>query len=511
MDERLQRAPVGVLDVSPEGTVTAVNDAARRLLDAGDVSGAPLDEVAPRSVDDSLVAAFEGASVSESEFEEYYPDLDRWLAVSVVPGDGATTVYLRDVTARHRREASLARLRTERERTAVIDEALSEVLGDLVDASSRAEIAETVCRGLGESDRYEFSWVGERVPGSEGITVRAAAGETGETLGAVREALGGGETPAERAVETGRLQAVQPLAADAAVPESVRMAGFADGVQSVLAVPLAHGENVYGVVCVYASGTDAFSDRERTSFRMLGEVAGFAVTAVRNRSLLHSDAVTEVTFDVDGDSVLATLSGRLAAAVRLEGLVSQSDDATLCYVAVEGVSEADLAAVAADTRGVRRARVVSETASGGTLELAVCGPSPLLAVSSLGGTVRRATFEDGAGRLVVDLPRDGDARRMADAVSEDCGAEVVAKRGRERAVTTPRDLRDDARDRLTERQETALRTAYLADYFESPRGSTAEEVAASLDITGSTLLHHLRAGERKLLDALFDDGTGATE
>jgi predicted DNA binding protein len=52
-----------------------------------------------------------------------------------------------------------------------------------------------------------------------------------------------------------------------------------------------------------------------------------------------------------------------------------------------------------------------------------------------------------------------------------------------------------------------LRTAYLADYFEAPRGSTAEQVAASLDITGSTLLHHLRAGERKLLDVYLDGDT----
>ena len=46
-----------------------------------------------------------------------------------------------------------------------------------------------------------------------------------------------------------------------------------------------------------------------------------------------------------------------------------------------------------------------------------------------------------------------------------------------------------------------LRTAYLADYFESPRGSTSEEVADALDIAGPTLLHHLRRAERKLVDA----------
>jgi hypothetical protein len=66
-------------------------------------------------------------------------------------------------------------------------------------------------------------------------------------------------------------------------------------------------------------------------------------------------------------------------------------------------------------------------------------------------------------------------------------------------------------DRLTQRQRTVLQTAYFADYFESPRGSTAEEVATSLDITGSTLLHHLRAGQRKLLDAYLDGRRKASE
>ena len=64
---------------------------------------------------------------------------------------------------------------------------------------------------------------------------------------------------------------------------------------------------------------------------------------------------------------------------------------------------------------------------------------------------------------------------------------------------------------VLQRQRTVLQTIYLVDYFESPRGSTAEEVAASLDITGSTLLHHLRAGQRKLLDAYLDGQTQISE
>jgi predicted DNA binding protein len=288
------------------------------------------------------------------------------------------------------------------------------------------------------------------------------------------------------------------------------MAGFADGVQSALAIPLVYDATVYGVVGVYASGTDAFSERERTSFEALGEMAGFAVTAARNRALLLSDAVTEVTFDVGADSALAGLGRALDARITLDGLVPQ-EEAMLCFVAVESEGSTAVQEAVAETDGVRSARLVDDAESGATVEVEVHGSTPLLAVSSLGGTVREAAFDGGSGRLVAEFPRESDLRRVVEAVGEDHDAAVVAKRERERSVTSARDLRDDLAERLTERQETALRTAYLADYFESPRGSTAEEVAASLDITGSTLLHHLRAGQRKLLDALFDDGAAPLE
>ena len=105
--------------------------------------------------------------------------------------------------------------------------------------------------------------------------------------------------------------------------------------------------------------------------------------------------------------------------------------------------------------------------------------------------------------VVVEPPPEEGVRSSAASVSRPHEVTVAAKREREREVTTAREFRDELQARLTDRQENALRTAFLANYFESPRGSSAEEVADALDITGSTLLHHLRAGQRKLLRALL--------
>jgi len=59
-------------------------------------------------------------------------------------------------------------------------------------------------------------------------------------------------------------------------------------------------------------------------------------------------------------------------------------------------------------------------------------------------------------------------------------------------------------DTLTDRQQSVLETAYAAGYFEWPRDSSGEEVAETLGISPPTFHQHLRVGQQKLMDALFD-------
>ncbi|MFC6725416.1 helix-turn-helix domain-containing protein, partial [Halobium palmae] len=72
----------------------------------------------------------------------------------------------------------------------------------------------------------------------------------------------------------------------------------------------------------------------------------------------------------------------------------------------------------------------------------------------------------------------------------------------DRSVTT---VRQELADRLTEKQAAAVRAAFLAGYYETPRETTAQELAASLTIAPSTLYQHLQAAHRKLLAMAFDD------
>jgi len=77
---------------------------------------------------------------------------------------------------------------------------------------------------------------------------------------------------------------------------------------------------------------------------------------------------------------------------------------------------------------------------------------------------------------------------------------------RERDGEVPADQRPEGiLDALTGRQREVLEAAYRAGYYDWPRESTAEEVAASMDLTRPTLHGHLRKAERALLSRLLDD------
>jgi len=509
MEDRLQNAPIGVITVR-DRIVMASNEIASELLTAEDPSGEKIADVFPRSVADSLPNAFDGESVADTMFEEYYPTIDRWLSVSVVSGDGTATVYVDDVTERKTHQQARERLRAEHERVAVVDRLIADVLRGLVGAASRAEITETIRERLGNSEQYQFAWTGVRVADGEGLDVEGVAGDQGETFPAVRAAVKRGDTtPEQRAVERQRPQLIQSLSGDETVPESVRVAGFGDGVQSVLAVPLVYGSSVYGVVGVYAGTKEAFSDHERSSFEALGELAGLAINATRNRQLLLADTITEVTFELGAHSTLAQLSESCDAELTLGGTVPADDDGLTCFLTVSGTVPEAIVDATASMQNVDGGRVIRQSDDNhGRIELTLGSETPLVATVAYGATIRTATFEDGTGRLVVELSSDATVRRLAVEIGDDKPAPVLARRDRTRSPTTAREFRNELSEQLTDRQETVLRTAYLADYFESPRGSTAEGVAESLGITGSTLLHHLRASQRKLLDAFYDEHTG---
>jgi hypothetical protein len=61
-------------------------------------------------------------------------------------------------------------------------------------------------------------------------------------------------------------------------------------------------------------------------------------------------------------------------------------------------------------------------------------------------------------------------------------------------------------DRLTERQQSVLRTAFRMGYYDVPRRVHSNRIAKSLDLSSATVVEHLRKAEHRLISILLESG-----
>ncbi|MFT4909755.1 MAG: putative DNA binding protein, partial [Natronomonas sp.] len=500
MDNRLQRAPVGVIETTPEGQVTDANETAAEAIDTdrATLRGADILDSFPKAAAGTLRTVFAGESPTGRSFEEYYPEIDRWLAVDVRVGDDVV-VYVRDRTEHRETERTVEQLEQRLERVQGIDTLIVAVLQRLLDASDRTEVGRTVCEHLGGSGPYTFAWVGDRDFPNDRLRIAATGGTAPGLRDQIDASLGDTTVPpGQDAVETGETRRVEAIAKSETLPRGLREAAFGNGLQSCLAVPLAYQDTVYGVVSVYSGQENGFSEQEQVGLETLGSVAGFAIKAIRQEDQLVADTVTEVTIEVrDGTVPFVRAADKLDYPLSLDGAVPRGDGSVVCYVAVDGSPDGFEEATAevdaiTDLQWIR-------TEQDPLVQITLGEETPVTKLAAWGATVRAAEYTAESAQLVAEVPPEGEVRRMMEAVDA-----IVAETSLRAKEETTRDpdtvdaFRDTLEERLTERQRTVLRTAYLSDYFESPRGSTSEEVAQALDITGPTVLHHLRRAEQKL-------------
>lgn len=499
MDDPLRQAPIGVVETTRDGQVTGVNEAAAAVVDVN--RDDYIQDCFPQSAAGTLRSAFDGDPNSERSFVEYYPEIDRWLAVDIRVGE-EVVVYLRDQTEHRETEQTVTRLERRLDRVQEINALVTDVLQRVIDADDRVDVGETICERLGGTDLYRFAWVGERTFPTERLQALAAAGRPMLLQDRINESLGG-ETylPENAAVKTGETHIVKPIAEDDRIPRSVRRTAFGNGLQSCLAVPLAYQGSVYGVVSVYSTDETGFSEQERAALETLGSVAGFAIRAIRQEGMLAADTVTQVTLSIDDSTLPFTRAARKAGGeLSLEGVVPRGDGSVVCYLQVDDNADAVDDVLSSDDRVADVRWVRSEEDP--VVQATLVDESPVRALINWGATVNTAAYASSTIRLVATAPRNGDIRRMVEAVDASVDeTELVSKTETARPSESSKAFRDTLDDRLTGRQRAVLRTAYLSDYFTSPRGSTAEEVADTLDIAGSTMLYHLRRAQRKLIDA----------
>ena len=484
--------------------------------------GQTLHEFLPHDTADSLLATVRAAlrtgSLQSVEYTLQVPSGKRWFEARVAPLESRaydldTVVFVaRDITAHKDRQAELERQRDELKQAQRLSVLGREIAKALQDTQTREEIESAVCAHLTESDLYQAVWAGSRESATT-VTLSAAAGTDTATEAQISP---GEHSLAVDAIDTGEVQVVENIA-DVSTPPSTEMEPLLADDCSVAAVPLTTGETTYGVLMVYASTEATIGCRESDILADLGRLIALSIQRVHSQqSLLAATTVELELLTPDSDDVFAGLSAVLDCSFTLERRVPTSSGNCLHYVRVSGVDVDNVYQALTETPSVESCTVV-ETAAGDRAPLLEVtrdeiSASPLDTLADYGGAVRRAVAADGDLRFTAEMAPDVNVRAVVEAVQERApGTELRSKQYVDRPVSTVTGFRTRIRDQLTPKQTAALKTAYARGYYDWPRGSSAEELAATLDISAASLHYRLRKAHDAVIGALFDSGTGPRE
>ena len=373
----------------------------------------------------------------------------------------------------------------------------------LVQATTREEIESGVVAELATTEPYSFAWIGQPDVTSESLSPTEMAGHATLPIQGHEFALSRGDDPVSDAYRTETLQVVERLDALDGGPWSELAAN--SSVESMVVVPLVYKDTNYGVVAVFADEPAAFDEREQVVLNALGRAIANAINAVERGRILDATEVIELEFAIDDrDLLFSRLSATADCRLEAAGTEYRSDGNVRLYVTAHDADAAELLELVRGDPAVLEATCIVEHDNECLLEIVVA-ESLLATLTEYGAVPKEMASEGGTTTFTVELPYEAEARELFELVEDRYpGTNLLGYHEREREVETRQEFRAALEDRLTDRQETAIRTAFLGGFFDWPREVDGNELAEAMDISRPTYHQHLRAAQRKVLEELFE-------
>ncbi len=227
------------------------------------------------------------------------------------------------------------------------------------------------------------------------------------------------------------------------------------------------------------------------------------VTALKRREeRLTSDHVRFMELRADQSAVPPSLrveSGHTR--INIDSVVPLPDGTTVQYMETSDLAAGDFVDAVEEVPHFLDARLLSSIDDTNRIEAHSESTTVSQVFSRLGGRPREIIVASDEVRFFGELPGDVDQRLAADGIREfHPSVELVA----EDLVYSPHLLYDIVADALTDRQLAVLDAAYFGGYFDTPRSSTGDELAARFDVTRQTFNQHLRKAQRTVFQHLFE-------
>jgi PAS domain S-box-containing protein len=516
----LDTLPFNIAVLDDEGTILFTNRAWEEFAGVGPSERGELvgvnyfesmdtegDEYAAQALDGLVEVIDEDKDVFTLEYPCHSPTQKRWFLMRAAPlpdhDEGSIVVAHIDITQRKLAELRARDQRRELEHlVSRIDGLVRDVMEAVLQANTREEIEQTVCDRLFGVDPYVCAWVGQVDLRTDTFAPTTTACQSYPDD--VELPLGT-DDPAVRAAETGEAQIIQDTT-DTDL-SAVHRTTLREEPGALACFPLLYGDTRYGVLTVAATETDAFDERELAVLNVLARAASTAINAVEGRRILTTDSVVEVEVTLGDEGLFfADIAKEFDCTLTYEGSLYEDSGAVTMLFVVDGADAEDVVAAAGDHESIRAVTSVSEGEDGSVVEFVVDEPPVISELAERGVETTSITANGGEVRITLEMPASADARAVIEQLTEQYPTtNLVARRERERREQTKQELVADIEERLTSRQELALRKAYLGGFFNWPRNISGEDLAESMEISPSTYHQHLRAAERKVLATLFDE------
>ncbi|SNR40937.1 bacterio-opsin activator domain-containing protein [Halorubrum vacuolatum] len=413
--------------------------------------------------------------------------------------------FQNDVTDRKTAE----RLAAERaEKLATERQALDRVLGRvngllsavsriLVEETDPGSISEGVCAEIADEPGYMGGWIGSVSPTTGELELTAASGIPIDPPATYPLS----ETPeaVQQAVERDQLQGCSA----GSCPEGPLSPGDV-GAPRLVVVPLTYGERRYGVLGVYSGEGNALDRRERKVCESVGKMIANGLHSVETTRILTTDRVVELRVRItDRSCSLCQIADRVGG--RIEHLGTTRLDRDGCELYLRTPGEIGDRSALESLPFVCSLRFVSEGEEGQTFAITTTKSPPFTALSKHGGVIVEASATANGTDLTIEAPPEREVRSLLDVLRAAYdGVELRSRSDRESRDRSLTEFASAVDERLTERQRVALKTAELNGYFEWPRPVDGSEIAETMGITRQTFHQHLRAAERKLVEAYVD-------
>ena len=187
----------------------------------------------------------------------------------------------RDISERKKTETELLRLNR-------VLKTLSECNRAMLRAGSELELMQGMCDVIVASGGYSLAWIGLTQQDADKTIEPAAIAGTGkqyvEALNLSWDDRPQGQGPAGIAIRTGITQIVQNTQQDPRI-RFWQKAAAQYGYAAVIVLPLKENGRVFGILAIYSSETEAFSDDEISLLEEVSYDLAFGIVALRTRCL----------------------------------------------------------------------------------------------------------------------------------------------------------------------------------------------------------------------------------